>query len=269
MKLNYTILFFLVFQLFQLNGQIDEEIQNINTDSLQQALPTLTGTEKINTLNTIAFRIAKDFPDSCRKLATRTISMSDSLNYQKGLADGYRNLGDSYIMTDSLFPAMLNYLNAVRIFEQIDSSPGQASAYVMLAWMNTFTGRFESAIKYYLKAINVFKQINNIEKIEYSYLSVAYSYKRLGELDSAIFYNEIAKSYADSSTIYRCYNIFGLIYSAQFTKSGDTSQLNKSIEWYNKGLNSPEINDHLKAGIHNNLYHALLFLGLFYIYLIV
>jgi len=256
MKLNYTILFFLVFQLFQLNGQIDEEIQNINTDSLQQALPTLTGTEKINTLNTIAFRIAKDFPDSCRKLATRTISMSDSLNYQKGLADGYRNLGDSYIMTDSLFPAMLNYLNAVRIFEQIDSSPGQASAYVMLAWMNTFTGRFESAIKYYLKAINVFKQINNIEKIEYSYLSVAYSYKRLGELDSAIFYNEIAKSYADSSTIYRCYNIFGLIYSAQFTKSGDTSQLNKSIEWYNKGLNSPEINDHLKAGIHNNLYHA-------------
>lgn len=55
--------------------------------------------------------------------------MSDSLNYQKGLAEGYHNLGNSYIMKDSLFPRIINYLNAMRIYEQINPSIELAGIY--------------------------------------------------------------------------------------------------------------------------------------------
>jgi len=126
----------------------------------------------------------------------------------------------------------------------------------MLSWINNFAGRFQSVINYERKAINVFKQINANEEIEYDYLGIAWAYKWLREFDSAIYYTEIAMSYADSSSFHSIYNTFGSIYSQQFRESGDTSLLDRAIEWYIKGLNSPEIDDHLKAGIHNNLFHA-------------
>jgi len=112
MRLRIFVLTILVFQFVQMQAQLDPELQNNNPDSLQQLLSQLTGTEKIDTLNSIAYRIVKDFPDSSRLYATRAISLSDSMNYQKGLADGYRIRGISYIMIDSLFTTIINYLNA-------------------------------------------------------------------------------------------------------------------------------------------------------------
>jgi len=138
----------------------------------------------------------------------------------------------------------------------MDPSNELADIYVMLSWMNNFAGRFQSAIDYEQKAIKVFKLIEAIEEIEYRYLNIAFAYDKLGEYDSAIFYNETAMSFADSTSFSNCYNAFGRIYNSQFYKSGDTSLLDMAVDWYLKGLQSPEIGDGLKAGIHNNLYHA-------------
>ena len=160
MKLKYTILIFLISQLFQLNGQVDEIIQQARTNSLQVVLSQLTGTEKIDTLNKIAFSVAKDYPDSCRKLATSTVRMSDSMIYQKGLADGYQNLGESYYVTDSLYPAMINYLNALRIYEQIDPSFELAKTYQRLSILHNYSGRHNPAIEYRLKAIELINKLN-------------------------------------------------------------------------------------------------------------
>jgi signal transduction histidine kinase/DNA-binding response OmpR family regulator len=236
-------------------------MSKINAGSLSSILSELSGTEKIDTLNSIAFRIVKEYPDSSRKYTAWAISMSDSLNYQKGLADGYRNLGNSYYVTDSLYLSMINYLKAVRIYEQMGPSIELARVYQVLSYLNSYTGRYKSATLYLHKAIKVIKQINRTEEILITYLDIAWAYTRLEEYDSALSYNEMAMTYADSSNIYRAYNIFGIIYSAQFTRTKDTSLLIKSIEWYTKGLDSPEINDHLKAGIHNNLYHAYIKYG--------
>jgi len=255
MKLKYTILLFLLSQLFQLNGQIAEEIDRIDTDSIYLILAELEGTEKIDTLNSIAYRIAKDFPDRCRKLADMTISMSENLNYQKGLAAGYQNLGRSYLVIDSLSAAIINYLNAMRIYEQIGTSIELANIYSVFSALNDRIGRKKSALEYELKANEILKNINikNQGKIFENYGDIAAFYWELGKLDSAIFFNEIALSYTDSSTFDRCCNLFGIIYGTQFKLSVDTAMLDQSIEWFLKGLNSPEIDDFFKSAIHHNL----------------
>ena len=256
MKLKYITLLFLVFILFQLNGQIANKIDSIGTDSIYQLLAELEGTKKIDTLNSIAYRVTKGFPDSCRKLASQIIIMSDSLDYQKGLADGYRNLGHSYLYRDSLFPAMINLLNAERIYEQIDPSLELGSVYAGLSFINKFAGRFRSNINYEQKAIKLYKQINAIEYLEMRYSFIARAYLGLGEYDSAIYYNKISLSYADSSLKSFPNNTFGSIYLSKFYESGDTSMLDKSVEWFIKGLNSPVINHHRTAAINANLFHA-------------
>ena len=102
--------------------QNQEEIKTSTITSTKHLFPDLTDIAKIDSLNSIAQSIYKDFPDSCKKLADITLSMSDSLDYQKGLAFGYLNLGRSYLYKDSLFPAMINLLKSERIYEEMDSS---------------------------------------------------------------------------------------------------------------------------------------------------
>ena len=64
MKLKYTILLFLFFQLFQLNAQWYKEITNINADSLRRQLSQLEGKERIDALNKIAIDLSVTDPDS-------------------------------------------------------------------------------------------------------------------------------------------------------------------------------------------------------------
>jgi len=126
----------------------------------------------------------------------------------------------------------------------------------MLSWMNNFAGRFQSAVNYEWKAIKVYQRIKVNKDIEWRYHSIARAYMWFGEFDSAIYYNEIAISHTDSSIDPWFYNTFGSIYLKQFYESHDTSMLDRSIEWFLKGLNSPELDDHQIAGINSNLFHA-------------
>ncbi len=52
----------------------------------------------------------------------QAIELSEKLEYQKGLADGYFNVGNGYFLLDSLQPTISNYLKALRIYEDLEPS---------------------------------------------------------------------------------------------------------------------------------------------------
>jgi len=151
---------------------------------------------------------------------------------------------------------MTNYLIALRIYEQIGPSFELANLYEKLSNLNYYTGRNRPAMEYGFKAIEVLKNINikKPDKIFNNYWRIAMVYRMLENFDSALFYNEIAMSYSDSSNFYIGCNNFGFLYGYQFLNNGDTSLLNKSIEWFLEGLKSPEINNYIKSAIHSNLW---------------
>ena len=255
MKYSKVIFLFLFSLPFHVNGQISREISAINADSLEQIISALSGTEKVDTLNSIAYRLMNDFPEISRDYASLAIGISDSLNYLKGLADGYGYRGNSYIFFDSLSLAMINFLNAVKIYEQIDPSYEQARVYILLSWINYYTGRFQSVINYGKKAIKLCKQMDTIEKIGNRYNLTARAFMELEEYDSAMFY-KIAFSYADTPINSWYYNTFGRIYLRKFRESNDTSMLETAIGWFLKGMNSVEITDYQIAGINANLFYC-------------
>ena len=195
--------------------QSADEIKRFNTDSLSQVLAELSGAEKIDTLNKIAAKIYIEHPDSCLKLATWTVHLSDSLDYKKGLADGYFNIGNSYLMQDSLFPTVVNYLKAMRIYEEMGPSVKYANVCAQMAMLNGYTLRFKSAIHYFLKEISILKELKRID-INGSYHMIAYLKFRLGEYDSALYYNELAASLTDSTKFYFICNNYGIIWGINF-----------------------------------------------------
>ncbi|MCF8227640.1 MAG: tetratricopeptide repeat-containing sensor histidine kinase, partial [Bacteroidales bacterium] len=161
MKLKSILI--VVFFLFALtsSGQISREMASINADSLNQLLPELEGTEKIDALNKMAFKLCYKFPDSCISMASQTIQLSESVDYKKGEATGYFNLGNGYFFLDSLKNSVVNYLTALRIFENIDVCMEMGYTLEILSLLNFRAGRLEKAIQQIKREIQIAHELSD------------------------------------------------------------------------------------------------------------
>lgn len=239
-KIKIFIAAVIFFHSLHLNGQIHIEMGKINVDSLQQILPELDGTDKIDAINKLSLAFCLDFPDSSMAFANQTIAMSKKLDYQKGLADGYFNRGNVFFFLDSLKLMVINYLEALRIYENLGPSMNMGLVYYQLTLVNNLTGRPEQSKKYCRKAIHTYQSIgehrNQIEAIYKMGRICSFNY----EWDSAFYYFDSAlallKTYPDNWILAGVYNQYGFNYAHQFWEGeADTGTLLKGIPWFFKG----------------------------------
>ena len=88
--------------------------------------------ELVETLNLLSNVICRKDIDSSINLANWAIELSEELEYQKGLADGYFNIGNGYFLMDSIQPTIINYLKAQRIYEDLE--PTEEMKILNAAW---------------------------------------------------------------------------------------------------------------------------------------
>ena len=219
------------------------EIEKINVDSLERILHELNGAERIDALNKLSFALSSANFDRSKSLSNQTIELSRQLDYQKGLADGYFNLGNIYLFTDSLKPMVLNHLNALRIYEQIDPCLEMLLVLRQLSRTNRLLGRYAKAKEYDRKAIQT-AQVLSDRKYEIMSL-MAYgdlcAYNQ--EYDSAFYYADVAtellKIYPDDSSQGSLTFMYGWIYARKyFNEKGkgveSLEDLNMAISWHIK-----------------------------------
>ena len=133
------ISFFLLSQNVQLIGQVYEEMVRINIDSIHQFINSMNGTKEIDGINKLALAYCRDFPDSCIEYATMAKTMSEELNYNKGIADANLYLGYAFLYQDSIKNAIINFLDAIRIYEELEASIEMGFTLRMLQAVNMLT----------------------------------------------------------------------------------------------------------------------------------
>lgn len=274
MKPIYLISIFIFFQTFQLNSQIAEEINKINTDSLQKVIPELEGQEKIDALNKIALAFFVHQPDSCINIANNTIQMSEKIGYQKGIADGFFNLGNGYLFQDSIKLAVVNFLSALRIYESLPLSNEMGLTCEVLSMLNWYVGRTDKALEYNKKGIKVFHQLSNhLYKIRALNKRGLY-FTEMSVFDSAE-YNyykalELLQKYPDTVQILNIYQNLSYNMIMRGDKNPENKTFNEqSIVWSKKALkliNSynfhQDIRSQCLSAIYYNLAECYLELGL-------
>jgi len=260
-------------------SQIAEEIKRINADSLQEVLSTLSGTEKIDALNKIAFRRCYKFPDNCISMAKQTIDLSKTLDYKKGEASGYFNLGNGYFFLDSIKHSVTNYLYALRIFESIDTCLEMGHTLHILSLLNWRAGKLEKAIQQGKKVIQIAHQLSD-PYYEVRALNITSNYfTLLNKFDSADIYLDKALSllrkYPDTvqlsiSYMYKGYNMLGNYdyLAARTNKESLDEYFRKSIFWNLKHIELEKFYDYNEVShypnylsIYNNLASAYLALN--------
>ena len=212
----------------------------MNADSLVALIPEKEGTEKIEAMNLLSNVICRKNIDSSINLATQAIELSEKLEYQKGLADGYFNVGNGYFLLDSLQPTISNYLKALRIYEDLEPSEEYGNLCLQLSIVNYYTGRFKDNNDYCRQAIHIYERINDRKGQAMANLGMGtIKYVIYKEWDSAIYYCHQALTFLDPAVnpndVAFIYSEMGRIHFKQFQEFNDTSYLSKALSWYFKG----------------------------------
>ncbi|MEZ5082589.1 MAG: ATP-binding protein [Bacteroidales bacterium] len=248
----------LIFMLNSTHAQVKFRVKKLNADSLAALIPEKQGTEKIQALNLLSNVICRKNIDSSLLLATQAIELSEKLEYQKGLADGYFNTGNVYFLLDSLQPTISNYLKALRIYEDLEPSEEYGNLCMQHALTNYFSGRYEITLQYIRRALNIYNRIDDKTGMFIANFAlgdiIAY---RFQEWDSAIYYCKEALSFldplVDQNEAVWIYRDIALIYGDQYRLSNDTSFLNKALSWFLKALEFPEIYAETRANLYESL----------------
>jgi tetratricopeptide (TPR) repeat protein len=241
MKPKVLISLLIILLARPVTAQLAWEMEEINVDSLQEILASLDGTERIDALNMLSLALCRVDPDSSISIAQNTIDLSEQANYQKGKGDGYFNLGIAFAFSDSLKLSIINYLNALRIYEAFEPSNELAETLLQLSLLNWIAGRYETARKYCEKAKGIYKRVSNFKGEAWAGYTLSHLciFEESSQYDSAIYYLdltlEILDQHPDQRILYMVYQNYGNSYSNKWWGSRDSSDyLDKAMEWYFK-----------------------------------
>jgi len=240
-------------------AQVKFRVKKLNADSLVALITEKEGAEKIEALNLLSNVICRKNIDSSILLATQAITLSEKLEYQKGLADGYFNVGNGYYLLDSLQPTISNYLKALRIYEDLEPTEEFGNLCMQLAFTNYFSGRIEITLQYFRQALSIYNRINDNTGKWMANFAIGAGVKadKFQEWDSTIYYYNKALLFLDplkdQNEVVYIYRAIAMMYDNKFNESKDTSYFNKALSWYSKALELPEIYAETKATLYYSL----------------
>src|SRR6186713_1726234 len=189
--------------------------------------------EKIDDLNQHAWEVrVTDLPKSF-ELSEESVKLARSINYPKGLAEGLRSLGFSYVRlykNDEAAPLLRESLS---LFQSLNDLKGQAIVYEYLGIIERNWGNLGASLEFLLKGNDLSQQSGPLEIEVTSCYQVGVTYKHLGNHENALdyLYRALSLSKKINFTLMESYatNIIGSIYF-------DNGNYNQALDCYQQGL---------------------------------
>ncbi len=188
-----------------------------SVDSLTQLLDRhMADTVKINLTN----RIASDYmyinPEKIYDFANDALKQSEKINYKKGIAQAFNNLG-IYYRTKGVYDFAIDYtFNSLSIMEDIKDSKGIARCYNLIGIIYYYLENYDLSLEYYNKALALNKEQNDSKWTAGNYNNVGMIYEKKGDYKKALEYyfksleanielgnqNWIANNYGNIGSLY-------------------------------------------------------------------
>ena len=149
-----------------------------SADSLIQALPSVSGIEKVDLLNDISWALKYSKNDLAAKYAKQGLLLADKNDYLNGAGRAFLNL--SVIKSiDGNYDLSNEYAsNCIEKYRELNDAFGMAKGWNVLGVNQQNRGNFDSAFSYLEKALTLFKTLadtSSILKVEGNIANVHYS----------------------------------------------------------------------------------------------
>lgn len=154
---------------------------------------TSDSTEQVDDFNQLAYKYINIYPDSGIYFAQKGLNLAKKIEYTKGLAHSYLNLGDLLQVKGEYDLAIDNLNSAFSEFQRMEDPFGQAQVYNALGIVTTYRGDYINAIKYLQKAYYLSADNFDSVAIAQNFVNVAVVYRQIGDFEEAFSHIADAK----------------------------------------------------------------------------
>ena len=204
-------------------------------DSIQQVINSSEDdTNKVKLLNHSSYKYGDDYPVVALKYAERAVKLAEELDFKRGLATAFANVGIlSY--NRGLFDEAMEYYNvALKIRLEINHRLGIAYSYTTIGNVYLDRGDYSLALEYHIKVLQIHESLELRDKMNVAYTNIGAIYYYQGDYARSIEYFylslEIEKESGDSSGMADSYNNIASLYYEEGDFKKASENFEKAIE---------------------------------------
>ncbi|MFC0775972.1 adenylate/guanylate cyclase domain-containing protein [Terrimonas alba] len=177
-------------------------------------------------------------PDKSLELALQAKELAEKVDFKKGEAYAYKNIGLAYLVQSKYIEALQNYEQSLKIFEDIKYDEGIANLLGNIGVIYYYQGDMVKALDYYLRSLKIAERTGNKLRIMPMLNNVGAIYGlKPDTYDKALQYYlqalPICEELGDKDALGGiCVNV-GDIYADSAFKQNDDE---KALEYFNKAL---------------------------------
>ncbi len=190
-------------------------------DSLENILRTAKAdTIKVNNLILMCDEYLKisDY-ENAMQYAESALLLAKTLDYKKGIARSYDNIGWINEEQHNYQKAEENYLEAMKIFKEIGDKKSIADKYNAIGYINEYQSNYPEAMESYIAALKIFQEIGDTNSIADSYNKMGAVYISQGNypeaLENFLSSLKLFKEIGNKTGVAYSYNNMGNIYFYQ------------------------------------------------------
>ncbi len=152
--------------------------QNQKVDSLKSLIKTnKKDSTAVNRLLQISVLLNKSEPNVAQQYANDAIVLAKEINYKKGLAYGYKNLGLPLYFKGELTNELVGFWKkSLEIFEEIEDKQGISNLLNNLGGIYQTKGDDPTALNYFLNSVRLAEEIGDSLRIATAYLNIGSVY---------------------------------------------------------------------------------------------
>lgn len=169
-------------------------------DSLTQVLQSNPNdTTRVRTMNLLSFEFkVLGKVDSALGLSTSSLALAKKINFTRGEADAYFFLGQAYAGKGKSTDALINYLAAQKLYEQLKRNVDLAETYYAIGSVHQ-RSNYDEALNFFKKALQTAQQTTNKDLMGKIAYITAVVLIRKSEQGEAAKYKDLAIKYYTES----------------------------------------------------------------------
>lgn len=163
-------------------------INATSVDSLKTALENASETERVDILNELYREYWNNEPVKAYEYTKEALNLAEKLNYKKGIAAAYNNLGVYYKKIGDFDNALDYYLRALAIEEELDNKERIAYALSNIGIIYTIKNKYNKALSSFKDALDIFTELGKNVSVARTLINIGNVFYDRGEDESALNY---------------------------------------------------------------------------------
>jgi signal transduction histidine kinase len=136
-----------------------------NLDSLKAVAEQATDTIKVNVLIRLSSAYVNSNPEQSIYYANQARTLAEELNFQKGLAYAFKNIGLSYYILGEYIEVLNSWHKSLEIFQKIGDKAGESNLNSNIGAVYFNYGDYPQALEHYLESMRIAEQIEDNQRI--------------------------------------------------------------------------------------------------------